>query len=150
MADTAVLHQLYRDYFHAADVDAKTLFFAFDCKQVCRPRPAYAACDKAAIVRLLREAPSLSALTGETTSTAASKNKNSFATIRPLAPEECTFACGDACVQAAGFTSAKALHDYAVKNNWAGLRVDLWDVDTQDSTKGSLVKVQYWWAFRFG
>ncbi|CAK7233553.1 hypothetical protein SBRCBS47491_008651 [Sporothrix bragantina] len=145
MADTAALQQLYRDYYHTADLDAKTRFFAFDCKQVCRPRPDYAACDKAAIVRLLQEAPSLSALTGVQVT-----GGKSFATIRSLSPEECTFACGDACVQAAGFDSATALHDYAVKNNWVGLRVDMWDVDEADNTKGSLIKVQYWWAFRFG
>ncbi|CAK7201731.1 hypothetical protein SEUCBS139899_004443 [Sporothrix eucalyptigena] len=145
MADTAALHQLYRDYYHSPDIDAKAHFFAFDCKQVCRSRPDYAACDKAAIVRLMQETPSLSALTGAEPSTEKPK---SFATIRALSPSECSFADNDATVQAAGFTSAAALHEYATRNNWVGLRVDLWDED--DKKEGSLLKVHYWWAFRFG
>lgn len=152
-AVTDRLKQLYTAYRHTTDNDAKGLFFAVDCHQICRPMPSYAAQDRATIVRYLNESSGLSIDGAGVAEDEKKKTKKSFATIRPLLPEEFEFGT-DEQVQPAGFATAEALKKHALNQNWVGMRVDLWDEeDEKDGEKtaggqpqGTLVKVQYWWG----
>lgn len=149
-AVTNHLKQLYTDYRHTTDNDAKGLFFAVDCHQICRPIPSYAAQDRATIVRYLHESSGLSIDGASVAEEEKKKTKKSFATIRPLRPEEFEFGT-DEQVQPAGFPTAEELKKHALNNGWVGMRVDLWDEEEGEKTEdgqpqGTLIKVQYWWG----
>jgi hypothetical protein len=126
----------YTAYYHAADPDAKGLFYSADCMQICRPNPSYAAKDAATIVRYLQE----SRKNGQSMNN-ASDGSETGATIRPLRDDEFVFE-SDEVVAPIGKTSAE-LRQKAEKEGWVGNRVDLWS-----SVPGGsefLCKVQYWW-----
>ncbi|KIH93778.1 hypothetical protein SPBR_04476 [Sporothrix brasiliensis 5110] len=145
------LKKLYADYRNTADIDARGRFFAADCRQICRPKPTYAAQNRATIVRYLHESSGLSINGASVTEEEASKKKKSFATIRPLRPEEFDFG-NDELVQHAGFATVDDLKRHAEQRGWVGMHVDLWEEEedgekTADGlSQGTLIKVQYWWA----
>ncbi|KAL1887834.1 hypothetical protein Sste5346_009946 [Sporothrix stenoceras] len=139
--------QLYTAYRHTTDNDAKGLFFAVDCRQICRPIPSYAAQDRVTIVRYLHESSGLSI---DGSAVKEEKAKKSFATIRPLRPDEYEFGM-DEQVKPAGFATADDLKKYALEQGWIGMRVDLWDEEEGELTadgqpQGTLIKVQYWYG----
>ena len=139
------LKRLYTAYRRTTDNDAKGLFFAVDCRQICRPTPSYAARDRATIVRYLNEASGLSVNRSATTED-EQKKKKSFASIRPLRPNEFEFGT-DEQVQPAGFTTADDLKKHATEHGWVGMRVNLWDeVDSTVDGKAQGTLVQYWWG----
>jgi hypothetical protein len=143
------LKHLYTAYYHTADNDAKGRFFAVDCRQICRPTPSYAAQDGATIVQYLKQASGLNVDGASATEEKKKTTKSSFATIRQLRPDEFEFGT-DKQVQPAGFATADELKKHAAENGWVGMRVDLWDEEEQKTadgqTRGTLVKVQYWWG----
>lgn len=49
------LQQLYADYRHTGDIEAKAHFFSPACRQICRPTPGFAARERETIMRYLRE-----------------------------------------------------------------------------------------------
>ncbi|KAK0624939.1 hypothetical protein B0T17DRAFT_639034 [Bombardia bombarda] len=135
------LQTLYTAYRHTPSIPTKgALFFSPSCMQICRPQPAYAAADRATIVRYLHEA----AASGQGLATSATAQaddpatfgavpKRSFCTIRPLTESEFEFGTDDGVVNGAGFGTVKELEERARREGWEGMRVDLWD------------EVQYWW-----
>lgn len=165
----AHLKQLYAEYRHTAEVEAKAQFFSPDCRQICRPMPAFAATNRDTIMKYLRETsgkgkekiqryagdPGKTAVTpgpDDEILASASTPKKSFYTIRPLTDGEMEFG-SDEIVVAAGFNSASALKLQAEREGWVGMRVDLWDDEGTDrggETLGMLVKVQYWWREELG
>lgn len=142
------LKKLYTAYRHTTDNAAKGLFFAINCRQICRPTPSYAAQDRATIVRYLNEASGLS-VDGSAVTKEEQNKKKSFASIRPLRPDEFEFG-SDEQVQPAGFATADDLKRHAEEHGWVGMRVDLWDEEASNAVdgqaQGTLVKVQYWWG----
>lgn len=161
---TAHLKQLYAEYRHTSNVEAKSQFFSPDCRQVCRPMPAFAASNRDTIMKYLRETSGkgtekiqqyaedpdkTAAIRGSGNETVASVStpKKSFYTIRPLTTSEMEFGSDETAVPA-GFDSASAIKLQADREGWVGMRVDLWDDEGTDSggeRLGILVKVQYWW-----
>lgn len=161
---TAHLKRLYAEYRHTADVEAKSQFFSPDCRQVCRPMPAFAARNRDTIMRYLRETSGkgtekiqqyaedpdkTAAIRGPGNEIVAgvSTAKKSFYTIRPLTDGEMEFG-SDEIAGPAGFDSASAIKLQAEREGWVGMRVDLWDdegTDRAGKRLGMLVRVQYWW-----
>lgn len=161
---TAHLKQLYAEYRHTADVEAKAQYFSPDCRQICRPTPAFSATNRDTIMKYLRETSGkgtekIQQYTEDPGKTAAIRSpdneivasvstpKKSFYTIRPLTGGEMEFGSDENAV-AAGFTSASAIKHQAEREGWVGMRVDLWDDEGTDrggERLGILVKVQYWW-----
>ncbi|KAK2043419.1 hypothetical protein LZ31DRAFT_498965 [Colletotrichum somersetense] len=140
----AHLKAIHHSYRHTADIDARGAFFSQSCYQICRPNPSFAARNRETIVGYLHDyAPKTTIATG------ASKKPNhkSFYTIRPLRDDEFEFGTEEQ-VAAAGFASVEEVRDKALREGWAGMRVDLWD-DLKEGQEGwensLLVKVQYWW-----
>lgn len=166
---TAHLKQLYAEYRRTAEVEAKAQFFSPDCRQICRPTPAFAATNRDTIMKYLRETTgkgtgriqqyaedtrTMAATRGPDNETVAnvSTPKKSFYTIRPLTDGEIEFGSEEPVV-AAGFDSASALKLQAEREGWVGMRVDLWDDEgtgRDGETLGLLVKVQYWWREEMG
>lgn len=163
-AVTAHLKKVYAEYRHTTELQAKARFFSPDCRQVCRPAPAFAATNRDTIMRYLRETSgkasesiqqyaedpgtggSASTPSKETT-TGLSTRKTSFYTIRPLTGGEIEFGT-DETAAPAGFGSATDIKLRADREGWVGMRVDLWDDEGEDfegRALGILVKVQYWW-----
>ncbi|KAH8912741.1 hypothetical protein BR93DRAFT_889617 [Coniochaeta sp. PMI_546] len=126
----------YTTYYHTADPDAKGLFYAADCMQICRPIPSYAAKDGATIVRYLYEARDK----GQSMNNATDSSQTGC-TIRPLRDDEFVFE-SDEVVAPIGRTSAE-LKKKAEEEGWVGTRVDLWFPVPDGSDM--LCKVQYWW-----
>lgn len=84
---------------------------------------------------------------GNETEARVSTPKKSFYTIRPLADGEMEFGSDESAVPA-GFDSASAIKLRAEREEWVGMRVDLWDDEGTargGERLGILVKVQYWW-----
>ncbi|KAL1846594.1 hypothetical protein Daus18300_014212 [Diaporthe australafricana] len=160
----AHLKQIYAEYRHTAELEEKARFFSPDCRQICRPAPAFSARDRDTIMKYLRETSGkdteniqefmedpdkTTTATAPTTETSASvsASKKSFYTIRPLTDGEIEFG-SDEIVAPAGFDSAADAKLQAEREGWVGMRVDLWDdegTDHEGRAKGMLVKVQYWW-----
>ncbi|KAL7917868.1 hypothetical protein ACQKWADRAFT_305663 [Trichoderma austrokoningii] len=139
------LKQLYSAYRHTSDISSKGGFFSSTCLQICRPRTAFAATDRETIVQYLREASDHGPSTPPSTTEAMNKQpKKSYYTIRPLREDEFEFGTDDH-VKPAGFASADDLKQKAKTEGWIGMRVDLWDEESEDGSEGILVKVQYWW-----
>lgn len=162
---TAHLQQLYADYRHTADIEAKAGFFSPACCQICRPTPAFAARDRDTIMRYLRETsgkgkdriqqfvedtdnPStISDSPAKDTAAVTNTLNKSFYTIRPLTDGEKEFGQDESAIPA-GFDSASEIKLRAESEGWVGMRVDLWDdegTDKEGRLLGILVKVQYWW-----
>ncbi|KFA60787.1 hypothetical protein S40285_06327 [Stachybotrys chlorohalonatus IBT 40285] len=133
----AHLRELYGQYY-PADVEAKRSFYSAECAQICRSDPTYAAQNSHGIVAYLYDS-------GERFKDLISTlpTKKSFYTVRPLTDEESLDFGTEEHVRPAGFASVKELRDQALREEWLGQRVDLWDDDGQGT--GLLVKVQYWW-----
>ncbi len=148
----AHLKQLYHSYRHTADIDARGLFFSPNCMQVCRPEPSWAAKDRATIIHYVRETAQdreaifryllQDAPPPPETSNAQKKN---YYTIRPLTELEFEFGT-DEMISPIGLTPTQ-LRLKAQDEGWVGMRVDMWEADSEeDRTKeGLAVKVQYWW-----
>lgn len=163
-AITAHLKQLYAEYRHTAELETKARFFSPDCRQICRTNADFAAKDRDTIMRYLRETSGKEVenihqlvenpdkkpdVVGQATDTPAGVGvkKKSFYTIRPLRDDEMEFG-SDEIVVPAGFNSAADTKLQADREQWLGMRVDLWDdegIDDEGRSKGILVKVQYWW-----
>lgn len=161
---TAHLKQLYAEYRHTTDVEAKAQFFSPNCRQICRPTPAFSATSRDTIMKYLRETSGkgtekiqqytedpgkTAAIRGPDNEVVASVStpKKSFYTIRPLTDDEMEFGSDETAV-AAGFNSASAIKLQAEREGWVGMRVDLWDDEGTGrgcERLGILVKVQYWW-----
>lgn len=163
---TAHLTRLYYEYIQTKDIDAKGLYFSPECRQICRPTPQFAARERSTIVRYLHETSGRdpdsiqniaeepsgsrqpdSSLPQASSDPSGQGEKRSYYTIRPLREDELEFGT-DEVVRPAGFSSAAKVQQKAEMEGWVGMRVDLWDDDGDDGTrgrKGILVKVQYWW-----
>ncbi|KAI0611425.1 hypothetical protein TUN205_04334 [Pyrenophora tritici-repentis] len=147
-ATIAHLKQAYHAYRHTKDIDRKGAFFSPHCMQICRPEPSYAAATRQEIVQYLRDAQQGNTPIKERSkaSTEASDTLNkdsSLYTIRPLGSSEFDFGT-DEITRAIGLTILE-LKRKAVREEWVGMRVDLWDEGTESDL---LVKVQYWWRFK--
>lgn len=157
-SDEIVSHikNLYHEYRHTADIDRKGLFFSKKCLQICRPTPSYAATTRAEIVQYLKDAQkgvvpvdgsssdAADALktSEETTKEVTSKKKGrGLYTIRPLKLSEFEFGKNEH-TKPVGST-VEELKEKAEKEQWVGMRVDLWDEGEADDSL--FVKVQYWW-----
>ncbi|KAG8167345.1 hypothetical protein KVR01_003034 [Diaporthe batatas] len=163
-AITAHLQQLYADYRHTANIEAKAHFFSPACRQICRPRPGFAARERETIMRYLREAsgegkariqqfiedtdtPFPTSGPAKKTATDEGTQHKSFYTIRPLTEGEEEFGNDESAILA-GFDSASSIKLLAENEGWVGMRVDLWDDEgtgSEGEALGILVKVQYWW-----
>lgn len=168
-AIVAHLKQLYAKYRHTAELEAKAKFFSPECRQICRPTPAFAATNRETIMRYLRETSGKGTekiqefvQDQEKTTTVntpvketmvdVNSQKRSYYTIRPLTPGEMEFGSNEAAVPA-GFGSATDVKIRAEGEGWVGMRVDLWDDEENDlkgKAQGILVKVQYWWREESG
>jgi hypothetical protein len=146
-APTEILIQkLYHNYQHAADIDAKGLFFSPTCIQICKPMPSFAATTREQIVQYLKDAekgnvPSVSddSLTPSQGGADPTKRKpRGNYTIRPLVASEHTFTDPSLI----NLTPSQLLQQ-SKEEAWIGMRVDLWGMDVEE--EGLLVKVQYWW-----
>ena len=149
----AHIKQCYHAYRRTEDIDRKGLFSP-DCLQICRPMPSYAATSRAEIVAYLHEAergkiPAMtpaagsfgnSALKDEMLESARSTKSKSVYTIRALHPSEYNFGTDETCAPIG--STPEQLQEKAVKEEWAGMRVDLWGTGRDSDL---LVKVQYWW-----
>ncbi|OAL54483.1 hypothetical protein IQ07DRAFT_583774 [Pyrenochaeta sp. DS3sAY3a] len=157
-SDELITHikHLYHTYRHTSDIDRKGLFFSKTCLQICRPTPSYAATTRNEIVQYLKDAQkgrvpveSSSSVTDENPETLkdtiekeATKTKGKDAyTIRPLKPSEFEFGKPEHTAPV-GLTVGE-LEELARREEWIGMRVDLWQERGQDNSL--LVKVQYWW-----
>ncbi|KAK1635693.1 hypothetical protein BDP81DRAFT_430122 [Colletotrichum phormii] len=142
---TTHLKIIYASYRHTTDIDAKGAFFSPFCYQICRPNPPFAAQDRETIVRYLHEyAPKEQA---EASEPGRKPTKKGFYTIRPLKDSEFKFGT-DEQTAPAGFSSAVEVEQKARREEWVGMRVDLWDESPDheaDKKEDLLVKVQYWW-----
>lgn len=149
---TTLIKELYHSYRHTADLDYKGLFFSPSCLQICRPTPSYAATTRKEIVQYLRDAQEgkvpVEATTAAppdksqaaSTHTESNTNPRSVYTIRALREEEIDF--GTKKITAPIGLAPDELRRKAEQESWVGMRVDLWD---ENSDSGLLVKVQYWW-----
>ncbi|KAH8724918.1 hypothetical protein GQ44DRAFT_682411 [Phaeosphaeriaceae sp. PMI808] len=137
-----LIQKLYHSYRHTADIDQKGLFFSPNCMQICRPIPTYTAATRGEIVQYLKDAQQGNV----PVESSAGRPKNAMGalgvyTIRPLHPTEVEFGSSSA-TSALNCTPAQLLQKVN-DESWVGMRVDLWDKGP--SSKGLLVKVQYWW-----
>jgi len=143
------LKRLYAEYRHTVDIDDKGHFFSPLCKQICRPRPSYAAKNRETIVGYLHDVArqGTSAATGRPNAIGDKPAMKGYYTIRSLEDSEVDFAADDQ-VRPAGFNSAEEVRQMALAEGWVGMRVDLWEGDglgDNGDAQGLLVKVTYWW-----
>ncbi|KAK4191027.1 hypothetical protein QBC35DRAFT_488024 [Podospora australis] len=136
------LKTLYASYRATPSIPGKAVFFSKECMQICAPQPSYAASGRETIISYL-EAASNSGVSIPGVSEKKDPKREGY-TIRPLrlAEDEFTFET-DEVVAHAGVESVDALKERALREQWVGMRVDLWFED--ESEGGMLCKVQYWW-----
>ncbi|KAF7555112.1 hypothetical protein G7Z17_g2459 [Cylindrodendrum hubeiense] len=142
------LRDLYAKYRQTKELEGKGLFYAEECRQICRPDPSYAARNGATIVRYLAEAGELvgrilrEAGQLEDGAAVGSNTKGSYYTIRPVTADEADDFGTAEHVNPAGFSSVSEVRSKAKAENWVGIKVDMW-MDDGDG-KGLLVKAKYW------
>lgn len=157
-SDELITHikHLYHTYRHTSDIDRKGLFFSKTCLQICRPTPSYAATTRDEIVQYLKDAQkgrvpveSSSSVGDEKPETlkdtvekevTKTKGRDAY-TIRALNPSEFEFGKPEHTAPV-GLT-VEELEELARREEWIGMRVDLWQERGQENSL--LVKVQYWW-----
>lgn len=147
---------LYHAYRHTSDLNSKGLYFSKTCLQICRPTPSYSATTRDEIIQYLKDAQQGKVPTKSTSFDAAANaeaskdvqhastsdtNGRGVYTIRALKTSELEFGQNENTVPV-GLTVGE-LKAKAEKEQWIGMRVDLWDEGGQEN--GLLVKVQYWW-----
>jgi hypothetical protein len=143
---TVHLKTLYHRYRHETNhVPSKAQFFSPTCLQICRPMPNFSAVKRETIIQYLLEAAGVEDLTEYEASlkapTGDAKSGKSYYTIRSLTEDEANEIIPQEVVSPLRMTSNQ-LDDLRRKEEWVGMRVDLWDDPPE---KGRLIKVKYWW-----
>ncbi|KPM44564.1 hypothetical protein AK830_g2036 [Neonectria ditissima] len=139
----------YAEYRQTQDLEQKGLFYTPDCHQICRPDPSYAARDRATIVRYLGESgPLVTRILRDAGHLAADEEigsapRTGYYTVLPLTDDEAQDFGTEKYVRPAGFASVAEVQSRAKAENWAGIKVDMWDDDGRD--RGLLVRAKYWW-----
>lgn len=144
-----LLKELYTKYRRAPSIEEKSTFFSVHCGQICDPYPSYGAQDRETIVRYLKE--SAIAESGidviDRAVKSSTETTKGYYTIRPVTADEHDFG-KDEGARSAGFDSAEAVQEKSRREEWMGMRVDLWSdngTNVGGIEDGLLVKVRYWW-----
>ncbi|KAJ9608985.1 hypothetical protein H2200_006756 [Cladophialophora chaetospira] len=167
------LKQLYHSYRHTEYIPSKAKFFSPTLMQVCRPIPNFSALNRDTVILYLinsagfddlesyeraQLSPATRGITTESTDPEAATDKateaapgivkvkalsgKNYYSIRPLESDEESEIPAEDVVAPLGMTPAQ-LNEMRQKEDWVGMRVDLWDDDSDG--KGPLIRVKYWW-----